>query len=107
MSRAAHVVERNLLTYKHAWWVVVTGAVEPLFFLLGARLGIGELVGGIDAGNGLVVPYATFVGPALLATSAAIVARKNTACTAPRRIAQESSPSEIAETDIGVASMAS
>ena len=71
MSQAAHVIERNFLTYKHAWWIVITGAVEPLFFLLGARIGIGSLVGGVDAGGGLVVPYATFVAPALLATSAA------------------------------------
>jgi lipooligosaccharide transport system permease protein len=71
VSRAANVVERNFLTYKHHWWIVVTGAVEPLFFLLGARLGIGRLVGGIDAGGGRIVPYAVFVAPALLATSAA------------------------------------
>ena len=71
MNGAGRVVERNFLTYRHAWWIVVTGAVEPLFFLLGARLGIGSLVGGIPVGNGRVVPYATFVAPALLATSAA------------------------------------
>ena len=70
-AQAARVIERNFLTYKHAWWIVVTGAVEPLFFLLGARLGIGSLVGGIPVGNGRVVAYATFVAPALLATSAA------------------------------------
>jgi len=71
MSRATRVIERNFLTYRHTWWIVVTGAVEPLFFLLGARLGIGSLVGGIPVGDGRVVPYATFVAPALLATSAA------------------------------------
>lgn len=69
--RAATVVERNFLTYRRSWWIVVTGAIEPLFFLLGARLGIGALVGGIAVGDGRVVPYATFVAPALLATSAA------------------------------------
>jgi lipooligosaccharide transport system permease protein len=67
----ARVVERNFLTYRHAWWIVVTGAVEPLFFLFGVRLGIGALVGGVPLGGGRVVPYATFVAPALLATSAA------------------------------------
>ena len=70
MSRASRVVERNLLTYKHGWWVVFTGAVEPLFFLLGIRIGIGAVVGGVDF-DGRVVPYAVFVAPALLATSAA------------------------------------
>jgi len=71
VNQAARVIERNFLTYKHAWWIVVTGAVEPLFFLLGARLGIGSLVGGIPVGGGRVVSYAAFVAPALLATSAA------------------------------------
>jgi lipooligosaccharide transport system permease protein len=71
VNDALRVVERNFRTYRHAWWIVVTGAVEPLFFLLGARLGIGSLVGGIPVGNGRLVPYATFVAPALLATSAA------------------------------------
>lgn len=70
MSTAARVLERNYVMYRRHWWVVLTGALEPLFFLLGARLGIGELVGGI-AVNGHTVPYATFVAPALLATSAA------------------------------------
>lgn len=70
MTTAVRVVERNYLMYRRHWWIVVTGAMEPLFFLLGARLGIGELVGGIDVG-GRTVPYATFVAPALLATSAA------------------------------------
>jgi lipooligosaccharide transport system permease protein len=68
---AARIVERNALAFRHTWWIIVTGAVEPLFFLLGARLGIGSLVGGIPVGEGRLVPYATFVAPALLATSAA------------------------------------
>ena len=68
--KAVRIVERNFLTYRHAWWIVVTGAVEPLFFLLGARLGIGSLVDGVSYA-GRTVPYATFVAPALLATSAA------------------------------------
>jgi lipooligosaccharide transport system permease protein len=71
VTRAARVVERNYLTYRRTWWIVVTGAVEPLFFLLGARLGIGALVGGVAIGGGRTVPYAVFVAPALLATSAA------------------------------------
>ena len=70
MNPAAYVVERNFLTYKHGWWIVVTGAIEPLFYLLGARIGIGSLVGGIPV-DGRTVSYAMFVAPALLATSAA------------------------------------
>ena len=68
---AGRVVERNYLSFRRSWWIVVTGAVEPLFFLLGARLGIGSLVDDIPIGNGRAVAYATFVAPALLATSAA------------------------------------
>lgn len=70
MTRPARVVERNYTTYRRSWWIVVTGAVEPLFFLVGARVGIGKLVGGV-AYAGRLWPYATFVAPALLATSAA------------------------------------
>jgi lipooligosaccharide transport system permease protein len=70
VSRAARVVERNFMTYRRSWWIVVSGAVEPLFFLLGARIGIGALVGDVPV-SGRLVPYATFVAPALLATSAA------------------------------------
>jgi len=63
------VVERNLRASRRFWPVLLSGSVEPLFYLFGVGIGIGELVG--DVGRvGAAVPYAAFVAPALLATSA-------------------------------------
>ena len=71
IRRPGHVVERNLTYYRRSWWIVITGAVEPLIFLLSARLGIGRLVGELPAPDGRLVSYASFVAPALLASSCA------------------------------------
>ena len=64
-SRASRVIERNVLVYRRTWLVIVSGFFEPLFYLLGIGFGLGALVGDIDG-----VPYAVFVAPALLASSA-------------------------------------
>ncbi|MBX3029052.1 MAG: ABC transporter permease [Chloroflexi bacterium] len=64
-GRAVHVVERNLLVYRRTWWVLLSGFFEPVFYLLGLGFGLGAIVG--DVGG---IPYAMFVAPALLATSA-------------------------------------
>jgi lipooligosaccharide transport system permease protein len=50
--------------------VIVSGFFEPVFYLFSLGIGIGALVGGVDAGGGKTVPYAEFVAPALLAASA-------------------------------------
>lgn len=63
------VVERNLRASRRFWPVLLSGSVEPLFYLFGVGVGIGALVGDVDAA-GRAVPYAAFVAPALLATSA-------------------------------------
>jgi lipooligosaccharide transport system permease protein len=63
------LVERNFITYKHAWKLFVTGFFEPLFYLLSIGIGVGQLVGSFTF-NGQVVAYADFVAPAMLATSA-------------------------------------
>jgi lipooligosaccharide transport system permease protein len=64
------LVERNLLSFRRTWTIVVSGFFEPVFFLFAMGVGIGSLVGDVDAGGGRVVPYAVFVAPALLAASA-------------------------------------
>ncbi len=69
--RAQRVVERNVTHYRHAWMIVFSGALEPIFYLLSARLGIGKLVGELPGPDGRLVSYAAFTGPALLAASAA------------------------------------
>ncbi|WP_203671654.1 ABC transporter permease [Catellatospora methionotrophica] len=61
------LVERHLLVYRRSWSVFVADVTEPLLYLIAIGLGIGSLVGEV-AGTG--VPYARYLAPALLATSA-------------------------------------
>ncbi len=67
---SVHILERNRLVYKHEWMVIFTGFFEPLFYLLGIGFGLGSLIGNITGPDGQQIPYAVFVAPALLATSA-------------------------------------
>lgn len=70
-GRASKLVERNFLAFKTSnWLVIVSGFVEPVFYLLAFGFGIGKLIGGVTDGNGHTVTYAQFIVPALLATSA-------------------------------------
>lgn len=70
LARSTHVVERNLMAYRHQWMLILSGFVEPVLYLLGIGYGIGSLVRGISIGGGHTVSYAMFVAPALMATSA-------------------------------------
>jgi lipooligosaccharide transport system permease protein len=56
--------------YRHTWLVLVSGIFEPLFYLLSIGVGLGKLVGTVAGPGGQMVGYASFVAPALLATSA-------------------------------------
>lgn len=67
---ARMLVERNLRVYRRGWLVLLSGFFEPVFYLFSLGVGLGALVGDVDAGGGVVVPYAVFVAPAMLATSA-------------------------------------
>lgn len=64
-SRAHKVLERDVLVYRRNWTIIVSGFVEPIFYLLGIGFGLGTLVG--DVGD---IPYAAFVAPGLMATAA-------------------------------------
>jgi lipooligosaccharide transport system permease protein len=68
-ARGIHLVERNALLYRRTWIVLVSGFVEPLFYLLGLGFGLGRLVGEVAGPDGSPIPYAVFVAPALLASS--------------------------------------
>jgi lipooligosaccharide transport system permease protein len=63
--RASRVVERNVLQYRRTWMVLFSGFFEPVFYLVGLGFGVGALVGDVEG-----IPYAAFVAPGLLATSA-------------------------------------
>jgi lipooligosaccharide transport system permease protein len=72
-ARVGAVIQRNIGALRGGpayWLVLVSGFFEPLFYLLSIGIGVGALVGNIQLIDGSVMPYATFVAPAMLATSA-------------------------------------
>ncbi|MFP5346962.1 MAG: ABC transporter permease [Actinomycetes bacterium] len=66
---ARMLVERNFRAFRHGWMAVVSGFFEPVLYLFALGVGVGALVGDVRFGHA-VVPYATYVAPALLASSA-------------------------------------
>jgi lipooligosaccharide transport system permease protein len=64
-----HLLERHARAYRHSWLVLLSGFLEPLFYLLSIGIGIGELVGTVTGPGGRPVGFTAFVAPALLATS--------------------------------------
>lgn len=70
-GRSLRVIERAFTALKSStWFIVLSGFVEPVFYLLAFGYGLGNLVGEVTASDGSAVPYAAFIAPALLATSA-------------------------------------
>ena len=69
--RPCALVTRNFSVQVRAVpYVWVSGLLEPIFYLLSIGIGIGHLVGKVAGPGGALVPYAAFVAPGLLATSA-------------------------------------
>ncbi|MEM9040811.1 MAG: ABC transporter permease [Actinomycetota bacterium] len=69
VRRPQRMIERSVMVYRRTWLVIVTGFVEPLFFLLSIRIGLAELVGDVETG-GRLVAYDQFVAPGLMASAA-------------------------------------
>jgi lipooligosaccharide transport system permease protein len=67
--RPVALLRRNLDVYRRHPLILATGVVEPFLYLLGLGLGVGALVGDVRSDGGSVVPYAEFVGPALVAAA--------------------------------------
>ena len=68
-GRSSSVIERAFLALKSStWFIVLSGFVEPVFYLLAFGYGIGNLIGVVTSPDGTEVPYAAFIAPALLAT---------------------------------------
>ena len=67
---ARWVLARNLLAFRHGWVTLVSGFAEPVFYLFSLGVGIGALVHTVHTDGGSEVPYAVFVAPVLLASSA-------------------------------------
>ncbi len=70
LGQARHVVGRNMTAFRRAWLLLLSGFVEPVFYLFSIGVGLGALVGDITTDGGTTVTYAAFVAPALLASSA-------------------------------------
>jgi lipooligosaccharide transport system permease protein len=71
VRRSASVTERNVVALKSAYWIVmISGFLEPLFYLFSIGVGVGKLVGDIPVPGLGAVGYAAFVAPAMLAASA-------------------------------------
>jgi lipooligosaccharide transport system permease protein len=68
--RARRLVERNIMVYRPQWIIIVSGAFEPIFYLVGIGLGLGGIVREVPLSDGRMVAYAAFVAPALVATAA-------------------------------------
>ena len=64
------LVERNVMSFRHGWVALVTGFLEPVFYLFSLGIGLGALVEVVTTDGGQSVSYAHFVAPALLAASA-------------------------------------
>jgi len=70
VGRAHLLVERNVRAGRHGWLTLLSGFLEPVFYLFSLGIGLGALVGPVEVGNGVSVSYQEFVAPALLAASA-------------------------------------
>ncbi len=71
LQRAGAVTGRNLAALQSAYWLhMISGFFEPLLYLLSIGVGVGALIGNIHLPDGASVSYATFVAPAMLASSA-------------------------------------
>ncbi len=70
-GRPHAVTLRNLYGLRSSsWMVVLSGFVEPVFYLLAFGVGLGQFIDGLTDGQGNPVSYAAYIAPALLATSA-------------------------------------
>jgi lipooligosaccharide transport system permease protein len=67
--RGRRLFERNLVYYRAQWRVLLSGAFEPLFYLVSVGYGLGALLGDVEHG-GRTVSYAAYVAPGLAASAA-------------------------------------
>lgn len=69
-GRSRTLIERSTLVYRDNLVILLSGAVEPLLYLMAFQLGFGRLVTEVAGPGGQPMPYVAFVAPALLASSA-------------------------------------
>ncbi|WP_245566009.1 ABC transporter permease [Thermocrispum municipale] len=69
-GQANKVIERSALVTRRHWVIVLSGLLEPVFYLLAIQVGFGVLVGTVIGPAGEPIPYEQFVAPALLGAAA-------------------------------------
>ncbi|MEV0264696.1 ABC transporter permease [Streptomyces sp. NPDC050617] len=67
-GRPGVILLRSVLVYRRAWWEILSGLFEPLFYLVILGNGMGALLK--DSPGPLGAGYAAFIAPGLLAASA-------------------------------------
>lgn len=69
-GNARSVFGHGLLSqYGTNWLIMISGFIEPVLYLMSMGIGVGALVGAVQY-QGQDLPYAAYIAPALLATSA-------------------------------------
>ena len=69
-GRARTLLIRSALATKNVWLALISGFIEPVFFLVAMGRGLGSLVGDMPGPVGHPLSYAAFIAPGLLAASA-------------------------------------
>jgi lipooligosaccharide transport system permease protein len=103
VRRTSSLVERNTLIYRRSLTPVLSSIVEPVLYLLSIGFGVGMLVGKVA---GVDVPYADFVAPAILATTAMNAAFNQTSFAVFTRIKTDRSYDAIVPTPLSIADIA-
>ncbi|MET8527798.1 ABC transporter permease [Micromonospora sp. NPDC005172] len=107
--RALALIERNFMIYRRSITPLLNALVEPLLYLLSIGVGVGLLVGTVP---GVEVPYAAYVAPAILATTAMNTAFNLTSIGVFTRMRVERTyeailPTPLSVTDIAVGEVTS
>ncbi len=103
LRRTASMIERNLLILRHTRAPLLASILEPTLYLLSIGFGVGALVGKVA---GVDVPYAAYVAPAILATTAMNAAFNQTTFAVFSRLKEERTYDAIVPTPLSVIDIA-
>ncbi|MFI6265036.1 ABC transporter permease [Micromonospora sp. NPDC051006] len=109
VRRSLALIERNFMIYRRSVTPLLNALVEPILYLLSIGVGVGLLVGTVP---GVDVPYAVYVAPAILATTAMNTAFNQTSFGVFVRMKVEKTyqailPTPLSVTDIAVGEVTS